>query len=130
MNRHTILGLIAGLAAGAVLVALVLVLGGTRHDAGESATTTEQIRQTQLQNGQVLRLLKSCTIKPAGKCRRIQQRNTQSFLDALAHERNVALSYALACVDRPYTQTPAQIARCIREGMRHDGRAAERDRQR
>lgn len=129
LNRHTILGTIAGLLAGAFVIGIVLVLGATRQDAGDGADTAEQIRQAQLGNTELLELIKSCTIEPAGRCAQVQRKNTQLFLKALARERNVALSYALSCADRPYTQTPAQIARCIREGMK-DGRAGQRDRQR
>lgn len=129
MNRHTILGLLAGVLAGAAVVVLVVTLGATREDAGAGADTAAQIQQAQRSNTRLLKLIKSCTIEPAGKCAAVQKRNTQAFLQALARERNMALSYALACVDQPYTQTPAQIARCIREGMR-DGRAAAGDRKR
>lgn len=125
MNKQTILGTAAGLLAGVAVVLLVVFVGGAKQDASEGASTATAIRQAQLRNTELLQLVKSCTVEPAGKCARVQRRSTEAFLDALADERTIALSYALSCVDAYGRQTPAQIARCIREGM-HDERAAER----
>lgn len=121
MNRHTVLGALVGLLAGAAVILLVVVVGATREDAGAGAETAHRIRVAQKSNTRLLHLLKSCTVKPSGRCQAAQQASTRLFLEALARQRNQALAYALACVEQPGAQSPAQIRRCIAAGLRqHD----------
>lgn len=98
MNLPTnpIVGAIAGVAAGVAGVAVVGLLITTASNSEENADAVQ--------------LIKDCTIEPAGKCAELQRQQGRMFV------RMIALGNA--CADRPGHQTPAQIERCIRKGIK------------
>jgi len=92
--------LVALLVGGIVVLQLVATLVGTDN------TTT--IRQTQHDNAETLRLIRSCT-SPGQECFERGQRQTAT---AVADINRVAI-FAAACADRPAQQTVEQIQSCV-----------------
>jgi hypothetical protein len=117
-KRTRWLGAIAGAAAGLAVLGGLTLLAHSALSSEDAAATASAIEQNQHQSRRLLRLIISCTTKPSGPCAAAQRRQTAAFLRELDKERRQTIKYALACVDRPGQQTPAQIARCIRKGTR------------
>lgn len=109
MTRHSLFGLLAGLLAGVAVVGVVLLLGNTSRNTDETADLAAELRAAQAANTRTLELIESCTIRPSGRCARLQAESREQF--------SRLITLAAYCADQPYTQTVAQIERCIREGI-------------
>jgi hypothetical protein len=113
-DHRGILGAVAGLAAGVVVLLLVLVLVGTY-------STVTAIRATQGDSRRTLSLIESCTT-PNGACTQAGNQRTSDAIDAIvggsARLHRVTRRYAIvaaACADHPGPQTTRQITACIRQ---------------
>lgn len=113
-DRRNLLGAVAGLGVGIVVLALCLLLIGTY-------ATVAAIRTTQGDSRETLSLIKSCTT-PAGACTQAGNARTaaaiQEIVTSQATLHRATRRYAAvaaACADRPGPQTTRQIAACIRQ---------------
>lgn len=113
-DHRGILGAVAGLAAGVVVLLLVLVLVGTY-------STVTAIRATQGDSRRTLSLIESCTT-PTGACTQAGNARTAAAIQEIVTSQQTLhratrryAAVAAYCADRPGPQTTRQIAVCIRQ---------------
>ncbi len=87
----------------AVAVVVLLVLGLVVRTADNTDANTE-----------TLSLIKSCTIKPAGKCAQVQREQMAGFVRLIA--------VTASCADKPGRQTERQIERCVDRRLKRAAR--------
>lgn len=116
-DRRNLLGAVAGVGAGVVVLLLCLLLVGTYG-------TVHAIRTTQGDSRQTLSLIKSCTT-PAGACTQAGNARTAAAIAEIVNsQQNLHratrryAAVAAACADRPGPQTTRQIAACIRQEIK------------
>lgn len=99
-RRRRIAGIVAGIAVGLLLV-------GTLYAVSTIADLTKEVRVAQTRNTETINLIRSCTTV-GGKCYDDQERRTGSLIDVV----NSFTANAIACADRPGTQSVARIRAC------------------
>lgn len=107
--------IIVGLLSALLLVIVLALLVGTGSSSQDAEENTEAIEQTQRDNRELLRLIKSCTT-PGEECFQEGQERTA---DAIADINRVTV-YAASCADKPGVQGQAEIYACVVELLAED----------